>query len=48
MGLILKTLPTIRIVTVVLHGLTLLFRFLLRVKSLQYGDGSNKLTDEEQ
>ena len=44
-GGILKTSPIIRMVTLILHGLTHLFRFLPPAKGLQCGDGSNRLTD---
>ena len=45
MGAISRTLPIIRMMTGIPHGLTLLFRFLPPAKSLQCGDGSNRSTD---
>ena len=40
-----RTSPIIPVVTLVLHGLTLLFPFLPQAKNLQCGVGSNRSTD---
>ena len=45
MGGIFKISPIIPIMTLVLHGLTLRFRFHLEAESLRYGGDSNNSTD---
>ena len=45
MGVISRTLPIIRMVTLILHGLTMLFQSLPPVRHSRCGDGSNRLTN---